>query len=244
MLGERDAQAILQSLGTLQSKQFQPELAVKLQFIYIIAYKFFGHSKIHNVVIGIHPERFDVGTKLKQMNQSAGRILLRSKDTIQAESLQHRTVHPVDSPCIDAFHLFLFQQRHHPDGSAEILADSDNNDIDTIQRKHGQSLPVGCINHKGGCHLVLQTIYTAGTDVRTYHLMSQSRKLLGKHMTVITQTDNNIFHNQSMLAFRTPVSESHLVNDNLSARILVLRMFFLLDDAEHQCYKPHTSDKH
>ena len=30
MLGERDAQAILQSLGTLQSKQFQPELAVKL----------------------------------------------------------------------------------------------------------------------------------------------------------------------------------------------------------------------
>jgi hypothetical protein len=74
--------------------------------------------------------------------------------------------------------------------------------------------------------------------------MSQSRKLLGKHMTVITQTDNNIFHNQSMLAFHTPVSKSHLVNDNLSARILVLRMFFLLDDAEHQCYKPHTSDKH
>lgn len=47
-----------------------------------------------------------------------------------------------------------------------------------------------------------------------------------------------------MLAFRTPVSKSHLVNDNLSARILVLRMFFLLDDAEHQCYKSHTSDKH
>ena len=92
----------------LQSKQFQPELAVKLQFIYIIAYKFFGHSKIHNVIIGIHPERFDVGTKLKQMNQSAGRILLRSKDTIQAESLQHRTVHPVDSPCIDAFTFFCF----------------------------------------------------------------------------------------------------------------------------------------
>lgn len=45
MLGERDAQAILQSLGTLQSKQFQPELAVKLQFIYIVAYKFSGTVK-------------------------------------------------------------------------------------------------------------------------------------------------------------------------------------------------------
>lgn len=45
MLGERDAQAILQSLGTLQSKQFQPELAVKLQFIYIITYKFSGTVK-------------------------------------------------------------------------------------------------------------------------------------------------------------------------------------------------------
>ena len=37
-----------------------------------------------------------------------------------------------------------------------------------------------------------------------------------------------------MLAFHTPVSKSHLVNDNLSARILVLRMFFLLDDADEE----------
>ena len=211
MLRKRDAQAVFQRLGTLQGKQFQPEFLIEFQFIHAVTDKPFGHSELHDIIVGIYAKRFNIRTELQQMHQAARRILFGRQNTLQPESIEHRTVYGINGPGIDAFHLFLLQKSHYTNGRAKVLADSDNHHIHAVQGKHRECLLVRCINNKCCRYLVLQAIHAGRTDVGAYHFVPQSRKFLGKHVTVIAQTDNDILHKIygfGLTVHDVPVTES------------------------------------
>ena len=172
----RDAQAILQSLGTFQGEHLQAKLLIEIQFIGIIANELVRNGELDYIIIRCHAEGLHIGTEFQQLYQSACGILLGSKNAFQLKSLEHGTVDSVNGAGIDMLHLLLLQQSHYTDGCTEILA---------VKRQHGQRLLVRSVDDKGCSNLFLQTIYPAGAHVRTYHFVPQCRKLLCQHVTII-----------------------------------------------------------
>ena len=66
--------------------------------------------------------------------QQTCRILFRCQNTVYREGFEYSLMYLIYRPCINPFHLQLFQQRHNPDRSAEVIAYGYNYRIHTLQR--------------------------------------------------------------------------------------------------------------
>ena len=181
-----------------------------------------------------------MNTQSQELYKFAGGIFFRGQHFVDSESFQYRLMHRIYSPGKDMLHFLLFQQSDHPYRSPEIFSDSDNHHIDLSEWQSFQSQFIRCIQHKSRGNLVFQIIHPPFVLIDTDDFVSDGHQLLGQTSSVISQTNDYIFHMYIMLIRQL----SCLVDDQIIIRVFIFGMLLRRYESQYDRNDSHTPDKH